>query len=145
MQHALALAQSAMSQGEVPIGAVVVNTEGVIIGTGTNATEARHTQAAHAEINALSQAGTALNTWKLTGCWLYVTLEPCFMCMGLIYLSRLAGVVYGARSPLFGAQLDSSRIVSVYKVDTVTVIGGLYADKAGAMLKQFFKEKRSTR
>lgn len=144
MEQALVLAQAAAEHDEVPIGALVVNADGKIIGTAANATEAQNTQSAHAEVLALSQAGIAVNSWQLTGCWLYVTLEPCFMCMGLVYLSRLAGVVYGARSPLFGAQLDSSRMVSVYKVNTVAIIGGVCADKAGEMLKKFFKEKRST-
>jgi tRNA(adenine34) deaminase len=143
MAEALAHARVAAGHGEVPIGAVVVNAEGEIIGSGYNATEGCHTQAAHAEIRALAAAGMRKNDWRLTECWLYVTLEPCFMCMGLVYLSRLAGVVYGAQSPLFGGQLDSSRMVSVYKVNTLIVIGGVCKQEASDMLKAFFKKKRS--
>jgi tRNA(adenine34) deaminase len=143
MNEALGFARQAAERGEVPIGAVVVNADGIIIGSGYNATEECHTQSAHAEIRALAAAGSSNNDWRLTRAWLYVTLEPCFMCMGLIYLSRLAGVVYGAQSPLFGGQLDSSRMVSVYKVDTLMVIGGVCAAEASDMLKAFFKKKRS--
>jgi tRNA(adenine34) deaminase len=143
MHEALGLARQAAERGEVPIGAVVVNADGVIIGSGYNATEECHTQAAHAEVRALAAAGSNIKDWRLTGAWLYVTLEPCFMCMGLIYLSRLTVVVYGAQSPLFGGQLDSSRMVSVYKVDALMVIGGVCAEEASDMLKAFFKKKRS--
>lgn len=143
MHQALALAQEAFSQGEVPIGALVVDEHGKVIGLGRNATEASCTQSAHAEVAALTQAGSVRGDWRLTGCWLYVTLEPCFMCMGLIYLSRVSGVVYGASSPLFGAHLDSSRMVSVYKVDTVSIISGVCTHEAAEMLKEFFKKKRS--
>ena len=144
MTEALALARQAAERNEVPIGAVVVNSEGVIIGIGSNATEELHTQAAHAEARAFAAAGEKIGDWRLTGCWLYVTLEPCFMCMGLVYLSRVAGVVYSAQSPLFGGQLDSSRMVSVYKVDTVVIIGGVCKAEAADMLKAFFKRKRSS-
>ncbi len=143
MAEALTLAKQAGLSGEVPIGAVVVNEQGIIIGSGFNETERACTQSAHAEMHALAAAGSKSNDWRLTGCWLYVTLEPCFMCMGLVYLSRLSGVVYGAQSPLFGGQLDSSRMVSVYKVNTLTVIGGVYEQEASDMLKAFFKRKRS--
>lgn len=143
MAAALARAREAGMYDEVPIGAVVVNPDGIIMGSGYNATEQLHTQSAHAEIRALTAAGEALADWRLTNCWLYVTLEPCFMCMGLVYLSRLAGVVYGAQSPLFGGQLDSSRMVSVYKVDTLVVISGVCQQEASDMLKAFFKKKRS--
>lgn len=143
MREALMLAQYAAAHDEVPIGALVVNADGVIIGSGSNGTEQLHTQSAHAEIRALAAAGATVADWRLTNCWLYVTLEPCFMCMGLVYLSRLAGVVYGAQSPLFGGQLDSSRMVSVYKVDTLVVISGVCKQEASDMLKAFFKKKRS--
>jgi tRNA(adenine34) deaminase len=142
MQQALALAKEAYALGEVPIGAIVVDEQGNIIGSGKNSTERFCTQSAHAEIAALTQAGRMHGDWRLTRCWLYVTLEPCFMCMGLVYLSRLSGVVYGAPSPLFGAHLDSSRMVSVYKVDMVSIISGVCAHEAAEMLKDFFKEKR---
>jgi len=143
MEQALVLAQEAASQGEIPIGALVVNAQGNIIAAASNKTEQLCRQSAHAEMLALTRAGEILNNWRLTGCWLYVTLEPCLMCMGLIYLSRISGVVYGARSPLFGVCLDSSRMASVYKVDTVTIIGGVCTEKASAIVQDFFKKRRS--
>ena len=143
MGQALAQARTAMLQDEVPIGAVVVNAAGEIIAQSHNATERLCTQAAHAEIRALSLAGEYRQDWRLEDYWLYVTLEPCVMCMGLIYLSRIKGLVYGASSPLFGSRLDNSMLLPVYKVDTLCVISDVCADEASEMLKQFFKEKRN--
>jgi tRNA(adenine34) deaminase len=143
MGNALEQASYADAIGEVPIGAVVINTEGAIIAKAYNQVEKKHTQAAHAEIQVLTMAGALQSDWRLEGHWLYVTLEPCIMCMGLIYLSRLSGIVYAAASPLYGWQLDSSAIMSVYKIDTVRIISGVRADEAAALLKQFFKQKRN--
>ncbi len=143
MAQALDYARCALAQNEVPIGAIVVDGAGRVIGSGFNETETVHTQAAHAEMRAIVAAGTTLSDWRLTNCWLYVTLEPCFMCMGLIYLSRFAGVVYGAPSPLFGGQLDSSRMVSIYNVNALTVLSGVCQQEASDMLKDFFRKKRS--
>lgn len=108
MSQALLQAQKALDKDEVPVGAVVVNADGVIIARGMNCTEAHHTQHAHAESLAIAKAGKKMRDWRLEGCWIYVTLEPCAMCMHLILLSRLAGVVFGASSPLFGFHLDNS-------------------------------------
>lgn len=143
MAQALDYARCALAQNEVPIGAIVVDGQGTVIGFGSNGTETAHTQAAHAEMRAITAAGATLSDWRLTDCWLYVTLEPCFMCMGLIYLSRFAGVVYGAQSPLFGGQLDSSRMVSIYKVNTLAMLSGVCQQEASDMLKDFFRKKRS--
>jgi tRNA(Arg) A34 adenosine deaminase TadA len=143
MGMALEQAHRAAKKGEVPIGAVVVDATGVCIASAYNQVEQQHSQAAHAELLALQQAGHGQKDWRLAGCWLYVTVEPCFMCMSLVYLSRTAGVVYGASSPLYGSQLDSSRMVSVYKVDAVRIISGVRAAEATDILKQFFKRKRN--
>lgn len=142
MTRALAHAQKAASQDEVPIGAIVVDKHGQIIGRGYNCVEKLHTQAAHAEVRAISQAGKKINDWRLDECWLYVTLQPCAMCLNLIKLSRCAGVVYGAESPLFGYHLDNMVQVSLYHRDTLAIIPGVKAENAALLLKQFFKQKR---
>lgn len=142
MQEALAEAQCAQQMGEVPIGAVIVNPEGIIIARAYNSVERDCTQRSHAESLAIELAGKHLGDWRLQGCWLYVTLEPCSMCMGLIKLSRLAGVVYGAPSPLFGFHLDNQDDLWVYKRDTLSVIEGVMADEAAGLLKRFFHKRR---
>ena len=94
---------------------------------------------------ALTQAGHQLGDWRLLHCWIYVTLQPCSMCMHAIRLHRLAGVVYGADSPLFGYQLDKKEFDSVYKDDTIQILSGVVGAKSEQLLKQFFKEKREER
>lgn len=143
MQHALEQAAIAFKNDEVPVGAVVVNSEGKILGQGSNNVERQHAQTAHAECLAIQSAGAALNDWRLEGCWIYVTLEPCAMCMNLILLSRLAGVVFGASSPLFGFHLDNALSIELYKKGTLTVVQGVCKEEAGELLKQFFKMKRN--
>jgi len=142
MQEALKEAQLAYEMDEVPIGAVVVNSKGVIIARSHNSVERDCTQRAHAESLAIELAGKQLGDWRLNDHWLYVTLEPCSMCMGLIKLSRLAGVVYGAPSPLFGFRLDNEEDLWVYKRDAILVVEGVMVDKAAELLKKFFNNKR---
>lgn len=142
MGLALAQAQHAFDMGEVPIGAVVVDAHGVIIGSGFNQVEQLHTQCAHAEAMAITQAGKAIVDWRLDGCWLYVTLEPCSMCMALIRLCRLQGMVFGADSPLFGYRLDNADLVSVYNKDPLLTVTGVYKEESSALLKEFFKRRR---
>jgi tRNA(adenine34) deaminase len=143
MQQALALAATAASNNEVPIGAIVVSPEGRIIGAGYNKVEQRATQAAHAELEALVQAGAARGTWRLDNHWIYVTLEPCAMCMGLIKLSRMAGVIFGAESPLFGNHLDKDTPIPLYKRNALVIVPGVGAQEAAQLLKAFFQEKRN--
>ncbi len=142
MQEALAQAKLAYEIDEVPIGAIVVNPEGDIIARAYNVVERDCTQRSHAESLAIEQAGKALGDWRLSGCWLYVTLEPCSMCMGLIRLSRLAGVVYGASSPLFGFSLDNADDLWVYKRGVISVVEGVELDDSADLLKNFFHKKR---
>lgn len=142
MAQALTEAHKAYEIDEVPIGAVVVNAEGVIVARSHNSVERDCTQASHAEIVALAAAGKELGDWRLNGHWLYVTLEPCSMCMGLITLSRLAGVVYGASSPLFGFRLDKQEDLWVYKRDAFSIIEGVRLEESAALLKKFFHNKR---
>ena len=142
MQEALAQAQQAFDADEVPVGTVIVDKDGSIIARAYNQVENLDTQCAHAELQALAQAGKAQGDWRLLDCWLYVTLEPCAMCMHAIKLHRLAGVVYGADSPLFGYQLDKKEFDSLYKNDTLQIISGLMSTQAAQLLKHFFKLKR---
>lgn len=141
MHKALELARRAGTVDEVPVGAIVVDTHGNIIGRGYNQVEKKHTQRAHAESIAIEKATKKKKDWRLDGCWLYVSLEPCVMCMGLVQLSRLQGVVYGAPSPLFG-YLDSVMGSFVYKKDTPIMIAGVRAEEAAQLLRTFFQEKR---
>lgn len=142
MQEALLQAQSAAELNEVPIGAVVVNAQGEIVGRGYNSVERDCTQRSHAESIAIEQASKKMGDWRLNGHWLYVTLEPCTMCMGLIKLSRLDGVVYGADSPLFGFRLDNKDDLWVYKKDAFSIIEGVEKESSVALLKNFFHKKR---
>ena len=141
MQAALQQAQKAYKKKEVPVGAVVVDATGMIIARGYNKVESQKTQTAHAELCALVKAAKKINDWRLNGCWLYVTLQPCSMCMGLIKLSRMQGIVYGAPSPLFGYHLDNQDGLPVYKIDTL-IISGIGEEQAANILKKFFREKR---
>src|SRR5581483_8639148 len=143
MKEALTEAHKAYEMDEVPVGAVVVDHGGVIIARGHNRVEQDCTQRSHAESLAIERAGQFLGDWRLEGCWIYVTLEPCAMCINLIKLSRLAGVVYGAPSPLFGFQLDKTAQFSVYKRDAFSIIEGVCSDESAELLKSFFKKKRN--
>ncbi len=142
MQKALWQAKKAYTLEEVPIGAVVVDADGTIIGRGYNQVEKQHTQAAHAEFIALSSAGKKKGDWRLNGCWLYVTLEPCAMCINLAVLSRLDGIVFGSHSPLFGYQLDNSLTFQLYKKSAISIVVGILAEESARLLKDFFRRKR---
>ena len=139
MKKALALAKKASRCDEVPVGAVVVDAHGVIIGRGSNKTIQRSCQTGHAEIIAIEQAGKKIQDWRLTGCTLYVTLEPCILCLALIRLSRISRLVYGAPSPLFGQQGSGAEPYAGHLKD---VQRGLMAEESVQLLKQFFKTKR---
>lgn len=144
MEQALAQARKALAHDEVPVGAVVVDAHGNIIARAYNAVEKQCSQRAHAESLALARAGKKCNNWRLDGHWLYVTLQPCIMCMGLIRLSRLDGVLYAAPSPLFGSGLDLELPSAVYKRE-IALIGGILQDEATVLLKEFFQTKRKGR
>lgn len=145
MNVALEQARKAGECGEVPVGAVVIDPYGGILAQAYNQVEQLGTQRAHAEMVVLEHAAQVMGNWRLAGCWLYVTLEPCTMCMGLAQLSRIAGVVYGAASPLFGYRLDNRDNLQVYKRDTLIVIGGVEKQQAEQLLKDFFHNKRATK
>ncbi len=142
MSQALRFAEFAYDQDEVPIGAVVVSEGGEVIGRGYNQVELQHCQLAHAESIAIEQATGHMGDWRLDRCWVFVTLEPCCMCMSLIRLSRCEGVVYGATSPLFGYHLDNIQQSPVYKRGTFVVVNGILQQQSSALLQRFFQKKR---
>ncbi len=134
MNEALKLARKAFSHQEVPIGAIVVNSGGQIVGRGYNQVETKKSQSAHAEIIALAKAGKKVGDWRLNDCWVFVTLEPCSMCMNMIALSRCKGVVFGAKSPLFGYQLDKQGVFQLYKENVIEREAGLCAEDTVLLL-----------
>lgn len=142
MQEALGFARKAGKSGEVPIGALVVDATGQVIGHGYNQVELMRTQTEHAEVQALRQASRHTNNWRLTGCTLYVTLEPCVMCVALASLSRVDRIVYGASSPLFGYRLDKEGTLALYLKHIKGITSGVLADESSKLLREFFSEKR---
>lgn len=142
MQAALALAEEAAQAGEVPVGAVVVR-DGVIVGRGHNAPITRHDPSAHAEIQAMRDAARNLGNYRLVGCTLYVTLEPCAMCCGAIQHARIARVVYGAADPKTGACGSVVDLMAETRLNHHAVVeGGLMAEQCGERLSRFFAERR---
>ena len=145
MEQALDQARRAAEEGEVPVGAVVTH-QGQIIGRGRNACERLQDATAHAEMLAITAASNARETWRLEDCTLYVTLEPCPMCMGAMLNSRINTVIFGAREPKAGA------CGSVFNLGgdqgynhTLTVREGLLAEESSSLLKAFFKQLRAER
>ena len=142
MQAALALAAEAARAGEVPVGAVVVK-DGIIIGRGSNAPIAHHDPSAHAEIRALRDAAQAIGNYRLVGCTLYVTLEPCAMCAGAIQHARIERLVFGARDYKTGACGSVINLMAEDKLNHHTrVESGLMEQECGATLSRFFAERR---
>ncbi len=142
MQQALSQAHNAWALGEVPVGAVVVK-DGQVIATGFNQPIGTHDPTAHAEIMALRAAATILGNYRLPGCELYVTLEPCVMCAGAMMHARLKRVVFGAADPKTGA---CGSIVNLFEQEKLNhhteVVGGVLAEECGGLLKAFFAERR---
>ena len=130
MHRALELAQRAQAEGEVPIGALVVLNDAVI-GEGWNRPIAAHDPTAHAEIQAMRAAAAKVGNYRLTGATLYVTLEPCDMCVGAMFHARIARTVYGAKDPK-----------KLVLKNQVKLEGGILADECGVILSQFFAERR---
>jgi tRNA(adenine34) deaminase len=143
MQLALDQAKLAWAQGEVPVGAVVVR-DGVVVASGFNQPIGRHDPTAHAEIVALRNAAEALGNYRLPGCELYVTLEPCIMCSGAMMHARLSRIVFGAPDPKTGAGGSVVNLFEHAQLNHQTRIeGGVMADQCGAMLREFFAERRN--
>ena len=142
MQEALKLAAQAAAAGEVPVGAVVVK-DGRVIASGRNAPVASHDPTAHAEIVALRAAARALGNYRLDGCTLYVTLEPCPMCAGAILLARIPRVVYGATDPKAGAVETLYRLLDDPRLNhRCQVVGGVLGQRCGEILTRFFQAQR---
>lgn len=142
MQHALIEAGKAAEEGEVPVGAVVVHNSR-IIGRGRNACERLQDATAHAEMLAITAAASTLGTWRLEDCELYVTLEPCPMCVGASLNARVKHIYYGAKEPKAGA---CGSVVNLADIETynhkLIVEGGILAEESSALLKAFFKQIR---
>ncbi len=145
MRAALDEAKRAAAAGEVPVGAVVVQA-GRIIGRGRNGVEHLNDPTAHAEILAIGAASQTLSSWRLEGCTLYVTLEPCPMCMGAAMNARLGRIVYGAPEPKFGAcgSVVDLRVIPRYN-HTLDVRSGVCAEEASALIIGFFRQLREVR
>lgn len=143
MQTALELAGDAGRAGEVPVGALVVAPDGGIVGRGFNQPINRHDPTAHAEIMALRDAAERLGNYRLPGCTLYVTLEPCVMCAGAIMHARIARVVFGARDPKTGV---AGSVIDLFGETRLNhhaeVAGGVLADTCGGLLSGFFAARR---
>lgn len=144
MSRALDLAKEAAREGEVPVGAVIVK-DGKVIAEGRNRREGAHNALAHAEIEALNGACTVLGGWRLTGCTLYVTLEPCPMCAGAIINARVDRVVYGADDPKAGSCGTLVNLFSLPYNHSPLLERGILGEECATVLKEFFKNLRKTR
>ena len=143
MRDALALAQQAAAAGEVPVGAVVVK-DNEIIGRGYNQPISRRDPSAHAEVMALRDAAQHLGNYRLAGCELFVTLEPCCMCVGAIMHARIARVVFGAADPKTGACGSVINLFAETRLNHhAEVSGGLMAGEASLLLKEFIARRRT--
>ena len=142
MREALIVAKSALSTGDVPVGAIVVNKDGVIVGKGFNEREANNDPTAHAEVVAIRNAAARLQKSRLDGCTLIVTLEPCAMCAGAIAQSRISKLIFGAwdeKAGAVGSVWDVLRDPrSIFKVE---VTSGVLEDECAGLLKDFFSDK----
>lgn len=143
MRLALGEAEQALSTGDVPVGAVVLGPSGDVLGRGRNQREAVGDPTAHAEIVALRAAAAERGTWRLDGCTLVVTLEPCAMCAGALGLARVDRLVYGAGDPKAGAAGSVWDLVRDRRMNhRPEVIGGVLADECGKLLRSFFAGQR---
>lgn len=143
MHRALDQAREALTAGEVPVGAVVIDADGELIGAGYNAPVSLHDPCAHAEVRALRDAAVRLGNYRLDGCTLFVTLEPCMMCSGAIIHARLARLVYGAAEPKTGmVESRANLIAQPWHNHQVRVEGGVLAGRCRKLLQAFFAARR---
>lgn len=142
MKKSLALAREAADDGETPVGAVVVSSCGEIIGTGRNRRETQKSATAHAEIEAIEQACKTLGDWRLSGCAIYVTLEPCPMCTGAIIMSRIEKLFYGTKDELTGSCGSVINLFMEPYGAKTKVTGGILRNECSALLKDFFRNIR---
>lgn len=142
MREALDLARACLATGDVPVGCVVVDPAGAVIGRGRNRREELSSATRHAEVEAIEAACAHMGSWRLTGCSLYVTLEPCPMCAGAIWNTRLSNLWYGAREERSGC-CGSVLNLFAENIDHATAVrGGLLEDECAAVLSEFFRARR---
>ena len=142
MQKALELAREAAEAGEVPVGCVIADSEGNIIGTGRNRREENADATAHAEMEAIRQACAAKGDWRLDDCSLYVTLEPCPMCTGAIIQSRIPRIIFGAREPQTGS---CGSVIDLFRENyghSPAVYPGVLGEESSQLMRRFFRKKR---
>jgi tRNA(adenine34) deaminase len=145
MRAALVEGEAALLTGDVPVGAVVVDPDGAVIGRGRNVREAEGDPTGHAEVRALRAAADSLGTWRLAGCTLVVTLEPCTMCAGALVLARVRRLVYGAADPKAGASGSLWDVVRDRRLNhRPEVVPGVLADESGELLRRFFATRRGS-
>ncbi len=142
MELALELAREAAAEGEVPVGCVIVDKNGEVIGHGRNRREELHDASAHAELEAIRQACEAIGDWRLTDCSIYVTLEPCPMCAGGIINSRIPTVVFGAKDENTGSCGSVINLFEERYGHKPAVFGNVLGEKSAEILKSFFENKR---
>ncbi len=144
MLRALELAREAEQAGEVPVGAVVVR-EGAVLGEGRNRRESAQSALAHAEIEAIHQACQALGTWRLAGCQLYVTLEPCPMCAGAAVNARIQRIIYGADDPAAGCCGTAADVISLPGTHQAELYRGYMEEECRTLLSRFFQSLRAAK
>ncbi|MCF8527891.1 MAG: tRNA adenosine(34) deaminase TadA [Candidatus Nanopelagicales bacterium] len=143
MRRALAQAEQAAAEGEIPIGAVVLDSQGNVLASAHNSREASHDPTAHAEVLALRAAAERQQSWRLDGCTLVVTLEPCPMCAGAAVMSRIGTLVFGAWNDEYGAAGSRWDLVRDRRLNhQVEVFSGVLADECGAMVREFLDSRR---
>ena len=142
MAEALVLAHEAAAAGEVPVGCVIADRDGNIIGKGRNRREADKDACAHAELLAIQEACRHMNDWRLEGCALYVTLEPCPMCAGAIINSRIPTIVYGAKEDQFGSCGSVLNLFEERYPHKPAIYGGIKKDECAEVLRSFFRKVR---
>ena len=142
MALALSMAREAAENGEVPVGCVIADADGKVIGQGRNRRQERPDATAHAEVEAIRQACAALGDWRLSGCTLYVTLEPCAMCAGAILSARIPRVVYGASDQKFGACKSVCSLFDMNFNHHPVVEGGVLEQACAELMQEFFRELR---
>ena len=142
MRMALELAAEAAERGEVPVGCVVVDGDGNVVGRGRNRREESRRVSGHAEMEAIDEAGRARGDWRLDGCTLFVTLEPCPMCAGAMISARLGALVYGAREPETGSAASVLNLFAERYPGHTAIVSGVLARESEALLRAFFRKRR---
>lgn len=146
MQIALELAKQGAALGEVPVGALIVDTAGNIISQSHNLKETHQTATGHAEIHVIQQACQTLSRWRLSDCTLYVTLEPCYMCAGAIVHARIPHVVFAATDPKTGAVQSLAHVLNDSRLNHMcTVTSGVCEQESSLLLKDFFQARRKSK